>query len=59
MIKELVDIMENGLDEDSRDLKKVDRGKVRQWARKVNEMMNAIQKPLEILTNEVIRVSSV
>ena len=59
MIKELVDTMENELDEDTRGLKKMDRRKVRQWTRKVSEVMNAIQTETITDTNKLIRAVSV
>ena len=58
-IKELVDIMENGLDGDTRGLKKVDRGEVKQWTRKVNEVMKGIQTETITDINKLIRAASV
>ena len=59
MLKELVDRMENELNEATRGLKKVDRRKVRQWTRKVNEVMNVTQTETITDTNKVIRAASV
>ena len=44
MINEIVDIMQHGLTEDTRGLKKVDRRVVREWTRKINEVIKAIQR---------------
>ncbi len=59
MINELVDVMENGLDEDTRGLKKVDRGVVRQWTRKVNEVIKDIQTETITYTNRLIHAVSI
>ena len=59
MINELVDVMENGLDEDTRGLKKVDRGVVRQWTRKVNEVIKDIKTETITDTNRLIHAVSI
>lgn len=59
LTKEFVDIMENGQDEDTRGLKKVDRGEMKQWTRKVNEEMKDIQTETITVTNKLIRAASV
>ena len=59
MIKELADIMESGLDGDTRGLKEVDRGEVKQWTWKVNEVMKDIQMETITDTNKLIRAVSV